>query len=174
MSNEWDDQNDDGQQSNQSQGGALRKQLEAALAANTTQSEELKKLKADVRRNAISKVLEKKNISEKVAKLVPAEVEPTAEAVEEWLKEYGDVFGVKTTEDANQDSAGDAGDEAGSVDEATRQAYIAQMRQMGNVTVGAAPTGKESELLQKINDPKMTYEGLVALIEQHGGGAGSG
>src|SRR5258706_6661091 len=152
VSNEWDDPDDgnDGQQNqnqnqNQNQGNGLRKQLEAAIAANKAQTVELNKLKAEARTSAVAKVLEAKKVNAKVAKLVPADVEPTTEAVEKWLDEFGDVFGIKAEEPEGENATPPDPDA-----DAAAQAYIAAMRQMGTLTTGALTPSKEADLLAKI------------------------
>ena len=58
------------------------------------QADLAKRAKADRERDLTS-VLKEKGVSEKVAKLYPGDAEPTAEAVDAWLSEYGDVFGIE-------------------------------------------------------------------------------
>ena len=172
MSDQWDDQNDDNQQDQQQGGKGLRAQLEAALAANRAQAEELSKLRAAARTQAVSDVLKAKNYPAKVAKLIPKDVEPTEEAVTAWLDEYGDLFGV-AKQQATVDTATEAAPEDEPMDDAA-MAYIQMSRQMGNVTAGAMTPDKQKDLLAQINDPAMTRDKLVALIEQQGGGTGTG
>jgi len=72
----------------------LRKQLKAKSKAEKELLEEVAKLRQTSRKTALSELLKGAGVNEKVAFLVPSDVEPTAEAVGEWLKEYGDVFGA--------------------------------------------------------------------------------
>jgi hypothetical protein len=57
------------------------------------QSELAKRAKVD-RSRSLADVLKDKGLPEKVANLYPQDAEPTAEAVDAWLGEYGDVFGI--------------------------------------------------------------------------------
>lgn len=175
---DWDDNADSnsGDQNNNSgnnSGGGLRKQLEQTLARLKTLEDENATLKTQTRQAAVSTLLEKKNLSAKVATLIPATVEPTEAAVDKWLEEYGEVFNIKKETTAGSEDAGGA--ESGTdVDFEAQQEYIQTMRQMGNIQGAVLAPVKATELLAKINDPALTHEGLIKLIEQHGGGAGMG
>ena len=57
-------------------------------------------LKTQTRQRTVKDVLSTKGINPKVAALIPQDIEPTEEAVSNWLNEWGDVFGVKTEEAA--------------------------------------------------------------------------
>lgn len=177
---DWDNNNDasdNGGQNNGNNGGGLRKQLEQALAELATLKTERETLQKESRQAKIAGLLTEKKLDAKVAKLIPADIDPTKEAVDKWFEEYGDVFNIQQ---ATTDSSGSQGDQGGqqadgsSEEFEAQQAYIATMRQMGNVTGGALAPEKASELFAKINDPALTHEGLVSLINQHGGGYGQG
>ena len=76
----------------------LVKNLRKALKdANTKRAEAERTLaeraKTD-RTRALADVLKEKGLPEKAAKYFPADVEPTPEAVDKWLEEDGDLFGV--------------------------------------------------------------------------------
>lgn len=58
------------------------------------QSELAKRAKVD-RSRSLADVLTAKGLPEKVANLYPQDAEPTADAVDAWLGEYGDVFGIE-------------------------------------------------------------------------------
>jgi hypothetical protein len=74
----------------------LRKQLKLQSQKNKELEEKLAEQTTRTRSMTLAEVLKGAGVHEKVASLVPSSVEPTAEAVGEWLKEYGDVFGVGT------------------------------------------------------------------------------
>lgn len=64
----------------------LQKQLKDAVAENEA-------LKSSVRERSVKDVLASKGLPEKIAKFIPQDA-TSAEAVEAWLSENGDVFGV--------------------------------------------------------------------------------
>lgn len=72
----------------------LRKQLKLKAKAEKELLEEVSKLRQTSRKTALSEYLKAAGVPEKVASLVPSSVEPTPEGVGDWLKEYGDIFGV--------------------------------------------------------------------------------
>lgn len=170
-----DDDNSGGQQNN---GGGLRKQLEQALAELKTLKEANGTLKEQARQASVSTVLKDKGYNPKVAKLIPETVDASAEAVQAWLDEYGDVFNVQKADDGSDGSSGGAdGGSAGDgdgVDSDEAMAYIQTMRQMGSINGGALPPEKARDLISKINDPSLKHEDLIKLIESHGGGVGLG
>lgn len=76
----------------------LVKNLRKALReANTKRAEAERTLseraKTD-RTRALADVLKDKGVPEKAAKYFPADTEPTPEAVDKWLEEDGDLFGI--------------------------------------------------------------------------------
>jgi hypothetical protein len=68
------------------------KDLDATIAE---QKKELDSLRPQLRLTTVKDLLADLKVNPKVAKLIPAEVEPTKEAISGWLGEYGDVLGVK-------------------------------------------------------------------------------
>lgn len=70
--------------------------------------QEANTLKTQTRQRTVKDVLSTKGINPKVAALIPQDIEPTEEAVTNWLSEWGDVFGVKTEEAAETASVNPA------------------------------------------------------------------
>lgn len=179
MSNQWyqaddlDGDDDEGQAPPNTGQQQLPKGFRTALAKAQKEAKDLKeaneKLLKQVRQAAISQVLKTKNIDPKVAKLVPAEIEPTPEAVEKWLEEYADVFPVKPAEDAKPPEGNEGGDGAGEGnDEAAQMALIAQAAN------GAQAPGKQADLLKQLQSKDLKPEDLMAMIHAAGGGIGAG
>jgi hypothetical protein len=176
MSNQWyqpadlDDEDDEGQGPPNTGQQQLPKGFRTALAKAQKEARDLKeaneKLLAQVRQTAISQVLTTKGVSNKLAKLVPADIEPTAEAVEKWLEEYSDVFPVKAASDGNSADGSDGDDSGG--DEAAQMALIAQAAN------GAQAPGRQADLLKQLQSKDLKRDDLIALIEAAGGGSGAG
>jgi hypothetical protein len=80
------------------QGTDLVKQLRSALRKANTELKEAREASARAERESRSRsladVLKEKGLDAKVAKLYPSDADATAEAVDAWLGEYGDVFGI--------------------------------------------------------------------------------
>lgn len=73
------------------------------------------------RTRSLADVLKEKGVPDKVAKLYPEHAEVTADAVDSWLSEYGDVFGIEQ--------------HSGTADAATVEAA----RRISDSSAGAAP-----------------------------------
>lgn len=67
--------------------------------------QEANSYKAQNRQRTVKDVLTSKGINPKVSAFIPQDLEPTEEAVTEWLNEYGDVFGLKTEDEKENTSA---------------------------------------------------------------------
>jgi hypothetical protein len=149
---EFDDLLDD----DMSEGGDLVKQLRNALkAANKEKSDQAKRLaelEKGVRSQSLADVLKAKGLDPKVARLYPNDADTTPEAVDAWLGEYGDVFGVE-----KQDTA---------ADEETQQAANTIAR-----VASQAPPANQSydvnSLIAEIQAAK-TPEALALAMEKAG------
>lgn len=175
---DWDDDDNDinQQQGNKGgQGGGLRAQLEAALKANKELRGELDKTKAQLRTEAVARVVQAKGLKPKVSKLIPADVEPTEEAITKWLEEWGDVFGGESLKETPAEpEKPKVAVEANADDDLNNAAYADRMRALGQATgQGAAPM-KDEDLMRKLNDPGLERKDLMALIHAAGGGVGTG
>lgn len=75
--------------------------LKKVRRAERAKDKQLKELQAELeslrkfqREATVSKVLQEKGINPKIAALIPSDMEPTSDALNSWLEQYGDVFGV--------------------------------------------------------------------------------
>lgn len=76
----------------------LRKQLDAQAREKTELEKQLGQLQGQVKTQSVREILREAGIKPKVANLVPKDVEPTAESVLAWVKEYEDVLGTSVRE----------------------------------------------------------------------------
>lgn len=151
--NYYDDEDDDFTMPEQDNGAmnevrkanrALEKRLKALEAENNS-------LKTATRQRTVKEVLGQKGINSKVAAFIPNDIEPTEEAITNWLNEYGDVFGVnKQEETAAQNPT------APSVD------LSANQRINNVVNTGTAPTVDE-DIMAKIANAK-SADDLNAIL----------
>lgn len=79
------------------------------------------------RTRSLADVLKEKGVPDKVAKLYPEHAEVTADAVDSWLSEFGDVFGIE---------------QSGTADSATVEAA----RRMANASAGAPPGNVSTDI----------------------------
>ena len=92
---DWDDDDSgDAQESNAMK--ELRKAYKAAQRQNKELAEQLSQMQSSLRERSVKDVLASKGLPEKIAKFIPSEA-TSAEDVEAWLAENGDVFGVQAS-----------------------------------------------------------------------------
>jgi len=65
-------------------------------------------LKTQTRSRVVKDVLTQKGVNAKVAAFIPQDLEPSEEAITNWLNEYGDVFGVTSPDAAAPDAKAQA------------------------------------------------------------------
>lgn len=93
---EWDD--DDLETSNDSNAmKELRKAYKKLQAEKKELAESLESMQSSLRERSVKDVIASKGLPEKVAALIPKDA-TTSEEVEAWIAEYGDVFGIQTSE----------------------------------------------------------------------------
>lgn len=163
-----DDDDDDGQPIDpRSLPKQLRKVIRDAKNEAKQAREEVETLRGQVRERAVADVLKARGVPEKVAKLIPGAV-TSPEAIENWLTEFGDVFGspAATTQTATTETSnGQQFIENASTNAGPRAEEIAAIQRMQGTTGTAVPFGGRMEELQsKLNDPNLTEEQLDALI----------
>jgi hypothetical protein len=102
---EWDDDDDfEGASGDSGAIKELRKAYKAAQRQNKELMEQLDSLKSSVRDRSVQDVIASRGLPSKVAKLIPKDA-ASAEEVEAWLDEYGEVFGIKPDSSEEQQPA---------------------------------------------------------------------
>lgn len=133
----------------------LRKKIREDAKAMEDLAKEFKTLKAADRTRAIEKVLAEKNIPVKVARLIPDAVDATETAVDEWLNEYNDLFGVATNDTTNDNDPGVSA--VGAVDRTT----LARIDQ--SAQAGARPADRMAERIQQLKTmPETDFLKLIS------------
>lgn len=137
---EYDDEDD----FNEVESGDVVKQLRKVNRTLEKRMKELETeattLKAQTRSRVVKDVLTQKGVNAKVAAFIPQDLEPSEEAITNWLNEYGDVFGVKENAEA---PAADAKAQAQAPD------LNAQTR-INNVVSTGMPTQPDDDAMAKI------------------------
>jgi hypothetical protein len=107
--NDWDDSDDyeGGDEFPQDESNLvknLRKQLKEALKAKDELANEVQTLSKQTRTVTLKDVLTSKSLNPKLAAFYPSDGEVTPEAVDAWVKEYADVFGIQTQDEEAEPS----------------------------------------------------------------------
>lgn len=125
------------------------KQKEKELADLKSQFETLNKQQ---RERTIKDVLEARGVNKKISAFIPQDLDPTEESLSKWLDDYGDVFGLDTTE-SNQPV----------VDQATQDAY----QKMNRVTGQGITPDSGDDIYRKLMSATSKEE-LDEVIRQSG------
>lgn len=150
---DWEDDDfdfeDESEQPRKAEGNDLVRQLRRAQRAAEKKAKELESelstLRSAQRENVIKSVLESKGLNPKVAKFIPADVETTEESINQWISEYGDVFGLAPQQ--NQSTSPD----------------LATLRQIDAVTSGAVTPDKIENLLLRLDQADSADE-IINMI----------
>jgi predicted RNase H-like nuclease (RuvC/YqgF family) len=130
---EYDDEDDDFGNEPQDVVKQLRKVNRTLEKRLKELEQEATTLKVQTRQRTVKDVLSAKGINPKVAAFIPQDMDTTEEAVSEWLAEYGDVFGIQSTEETQtKETASDA------------------QRRIQNVMQTGTPPGVDEDALAKI------------------------
>jgi hypothetical protein len=132
----------------------LRKALKAEQARAKALEEQLSGLHKVTRERTISDVLKDKGLSNpKIAKLLPADIEPTADAVGAWLDEFADVFTSPATTggDESPRSGGDGSP-------AISQESVNALRDIDSVGMGGLGSQAGADVLSRIQNAQSVDE----------------
>jgi predicted RNase H-like nuclease (RuvC/YqgF family) len=91
--NYYDDEDDD---TTTDVVGQLRKVNRALEKRAKELEQELDGLKSQTRQRTVKDVLQAKGLNPKIAAFIPQDIDTSEEAINQWVTEYGDVFGIQT------------------------------------------------------------------------------
>lgn len=91
---EYDDEDDE--TSTDTGINQLRKVNRALEKRAKELEQELLGLKSQTRQRTVKDVLQAKGLNPKIAAFVPQDIDTSEEAINQWINEYGDVFGATT------------------------------------------------------------------------------
>ena len=136
----------------------LRSKIDELAARAKELETENQSLKGSARKQSLSAALTSRGYPAKIAAFVPADLDPTDEAIDEWLSEYGDVFGG-----ANQVEQEQAIQQAPVVVGSAADAEA--FRRMNAVEAGAQASANVSgDILAQINSAE-SMEDLMAVLK---------
>jgi hypothetical protein len=155
---EWDDDEDDmeledSRQRHNSDSDLLkqlRKELKTKTKILSEMETQLSSIKSEQRQNVIKSVLESKGVTPKIAKFIPADIEASPEALDNWIADNADVFGLTVQTPANA------------------QPDLAALRQIDAVTANAQSPAGMDDLYLRLQNAESAEE-ITGIIFQQGG-----
>lgn len=111
---------------------------------------ELSQIREQSRSRNLADVLAKKGLNPKVAKLIPNDVESSEEAIDQWIAEYGDVFGIQESTESSTQSNVDP-------------SIVASQQRINNVVSSSQSPAGEEDMIARIMAAQDTDE-LKALF----------
>lgn len=134
----------------------LRSKIDELAAKAKELESENQTLKGSARKQTLSSALTARGYPAKIAAFIPSDLEPTDEALDQWLSEYGDVFGGGQA--APQEGIQQAPVVVGSAADA--DAY----RRMAVAESGGTPPANVSgDILSQINSAE-SLDDLMAVL----------
>lgn len=133
MSNQYEDDYEDDDQE-ELDGTDLVKKLRKAERLKEKRIKELEgelsEIRTARRSDVINSVLSERGVNTKVAKFIPSDVDPTPEALNSWLEENADVFGIQLASPQEQSE--------------DQQRQLRTLRQIDAITANASvPVGAD-------------------------------
>jgi hypothetical protein len=104
QNNEYDDEFDDFGDEGTDVVKQLRKVNRTLEKRAKELEQELKGLQSQTRQRTVKDVLQAKGINPKIAAFIPQDIDTSEDAINGWLNEYGDVFGVNSNANSEQAS----------------------------------------------------------------------
>jgi hypothetical protein len=95
QNNEYDDEFDDFGDEGTDVVKQLRKVNRTLEKRAKELEQELAGLKTQTRQRTVKDVLQAKGLNPKIATFIPQDIDTTEEAINNWVNEYGDVFGIQ-------------------------------------------------------------------------------
>lgn len=140
----------------------LRKQLRARDKRIGELEKEVTSFKTQTRSTTVADLVAKAGYAKGVAGFVPDSVDATEDAVSKWLQDNGGLF-------AKVEQAGDApGSNENQDPSGGSTVPVEEQRQMDVINgadSGTPSTGRERDLLAKLQSPDLTMEALDALVQ---------
>lgn len=136
----------------------LRAQLKTKAKEASDATKELSTFRAKERTTSLADLLKDQGVNPKIARLLPADIEPTEAAVKGWLDDYADVFNIQRGVDDAEGAAESAGNgaqtdsTAGGVTAEARAAFEAAQRT--EASGGVTPLLGMEQALAVLKDAK--------------------
>ncbi len=154
---DWDDDEDfemEDSRQRQNSDSDLLKQLRKELKTKTKLLSEMESqlgvIKSEQRQNTIKSVLENKGVSPKIAKFIPQDIDASPDAIDNWIRDNADVFGLTVQTPSEQ------------------VPDLATLRQIDAVTSNAQSPAGLDDIMLRLQSAESAEE-IKSLIFQQGG-----
>lgn len=188
MSNGYDSDTDDDFDGNNNEPDWLRnlRKSERTLKREKSELEKrLQEVEKTQRQSSIKSLLEAKGVPAKIATFIPSDVDPTEDAVNKWLDDYGDVFNIQAAEKTQEEPPAEAGnsDNGQTVGTETTQAAAlppeiqAALARLQSAEAGAQVAPATEQAVQKLHEADQNatdFDSFIAtynsaVTRTHGG-----
>jgi hypothetical protein len=149
---DWDDDEDFSGAPNDSNAmKELRKAHREAQKRNKEMAAQLESLQSSLRERSVRDILESKKLPSKVGALIPKDI-TSAEDVESWLEEFGDVFGFNNQDSKQDESKPEVNPELEkwsriSSTQSSGEAYSGDIDQLGSLIKSATTVDELNRIL---------------------------
>lgn len=152
MSNQYEDDYEDDDQE-ELDGTDLVKKLRKAERLKEKRIKELESELSEIRTarrsDVINSVLSERGVNTKVAKFIPSDVEPTPDALNSWLEENADVFGIQLASPQEQSE--------------DQQRQLRTLRQIDAVTANASVPVGADDIINRL-DQAESADDIIKMI----------
>ena len=167
-SNDYEDDDDFGTDEPTNDRNPLRavvKKLEKQVAELSAERD---KLKGTVAQRNVADTLQSKGVKPGIARFILRdldEADATPEAVEAWLKDNAEIFGITVGEQPAEKKSEESGAEGEGAAGMSAE-DVAALQSIQSAEAGALPPGKLEDLEAKLRDPNLTKDDLFRLLGQ--------
>lgn len=135
----------------------LRSKIDELAARSKELESENHALKGSARKQDLSAALTSRGYPAKIAAFIPSDLDPTDEAIDAWLSEYGDVFGGSQPQQEQAVSQGPVVVGSAADAESYRRMAVAE-------SGASAPANISGDILAQI-DQAESMDDLMALLQ---------
>lgn len=150
MSNQYEDDYEDDDQ--ELDGTDLVKKLRKAERLKEKRIKELETELSEIRgarrTDVINSVLSERGVNTKIAKFIPSDVEPTPDALNSWLEENADVFGIQLEKPQTDED---------------QQRQLRTLRQIDAITSNASVPVGADDILNRL-DQAESADDIIKMI----------
>jgi hypothetical protein len=152
---DWDDNSTQASQTPQAP-KALRDAYEDMKSKNAELAKQVRELAEKDRRRDVETKLSSKGLPPKAADLFPKDLDPSDDAVSQWVDQYGGLFGAANTSTA--DTSSEVPKEVETPQNQDAFIMADKFEEMQKVSQGASTPGPQADFLKMLANPNLQDE----------------